>query len=88
MATRAYDSTAEGLAFNTAVDCFEVRNPAGSGKILWLVGFDFVAEVGFTEWLFKRYTGAATTSGTAAAVSISKADTNDANSVAVSQSWG
>lgn len=81
MATRAYDSTAEGLAFDTAIDCFEVRNPAGSGKLLWIIGFDFVAAVGFTEWLFKRYTGAATTGGTATAVAIHKADTNDAASV-------
>lgn len=34
MATRAYDSTAEGLAFDTAINCFEIRNPAGSGKLL------------------------------------------------------
>lgn len=81
MATRAYDSMAEGLAFDTSINCFEVRNPTGSGKLLWIVGFDFVAEVGFTEWLFRRYTGAATTSGTATAVAISKADTNDTNSV-------
>lgn len=73
MATRAYDSTAEGLAFDTAINCFEIRNPAGSGKLL--SASTFVAEVGFTEWLFKRYTGAATTGGAATAVAVHKADT-------------
>lgn len=81
MANRAYDSIAEGLAFDAAINCFEVRNPAGSGKLLWIIGFDFVAEVGFTEWLFRRYTGAPTLGGTATAVTTHKADTNDANSV-------
>lgn len=79
--TRAYDSMAEGLAFDTSFACFEVRNPAGSGKNLWILGFDFVAEVGMTEWKFMRYTGAATTGGTAAAVAVHNADTGDAASV-------
>lgn len=83
MATRAYDCTVEGLAFDTAINCFELRNPAGSGKLLWILGFDFVAEVGFTEWLFKRYTGAATVGGTAALGAVHKANTADAASVAV-----